>query len=307
MIQTPDTITRTWQPAAELPAQAEQPRANAWRPAKQKSARYMMPYRPEAVPDTAWARYQAQLSADSARMDESPRQGFVLIKPKEGLEAARRTSGDGVYTWLLLGMGILFVALCLLLRANRHYLQSLRRNLFEVRERNNMFDDTVRETLLTVLLNVLCAGCIGIILYCAVSWMEHRTGNLAAAGACMGISCAYCAVMPLIYWATGRIFHGKRQTSAWLSGFTASQGVLGLCLFPLALLLLFYPEATRQLLIGAGALMLAAKLLVISKGFRIFYRNNGFTLLFLYYLCAVEAVPLLMTFAAALQVFRILT
>lgn len=309
MIEITDTIPQgeqqSWQPAT--PITERQSTASSWRPAKAKQQHFLVPYRPESVPDSVWNLHQAKLQADSVRMDEAPRKGFVLVKPQEGRQAAKRMSGDEAYTWILLGMGMLFVALCLLLRANSHYLQSLRRKLFEVRERNNMFDDTVRETTLTVLLNVLCAGCVGICLYCAACWSEHLAGSTVAAGACIAISSAYCALMPAAYWILGNIFYDRQRTSAWLSGFTASQGVLGLCLFPLVLLLLFYHEATEPLLISAGVLVLTLKFLFIWKGFRIFYRKNGLSLLFLYYLCGVEAVPLLIMCAGALQMFRILT
>ena len=70
----------------------------------------------------------------------------------------------------------------------------------------------------------------------------------------------------------------------------------------LSLLCLCYPEYGAQLLWVALGSFAIAKIIFIWKGFRIFFTQISSWVLFLYYLCSLEIVPLVITFVAALQI-----
>ncbi|MDE5870106.1 MAG: DUF4271 domain-containing protein, partial [Muribaculaceae bacterium] len=57
--------------------------------------------------------------------------------------------------------------------------------------------------------------------------------------------------------------------------------------------------------IAAGVFILG-KIMFIYKGFRIFFNQISSWMLFLYYLCSVEIVPLILTYFATLQLCSIL-
>ncbi len=113
----------------------------------------------------------AQAAADSiaalARADsiaqKYPLEGIILEAPAPA-PAPEPLVGQGASSWVTGGLLLLFCVVALRFRNNYRYMVGLLRDLTEVRERHNMFDDTVRETSLLVLLNLLQAGCAGVVL-----------------------------------------------------------------------------------------------------------------------------------------------
>ena len=82
----------------------------------------------------------------------------------------------------------------------------------------------------------------------------------------------------------------------WVNGYMATTGLSTLIFFPLSLLSIFYPSDAGIILIVALGGFIIAKLIFIWKGFRIFFKEITSWLLFLYYLCSLEIVPLILLF-----------
>lgn len=104
----------------------------------------------------------------------------------------------------------------------------------------------------------------------------------------------------------GNVFSDRQLTRLWVKGATALMGLQSFMFFPLALLSLCYAEWGGIILILAGIVFVFGKIQFIYKGFRIFFNQMSSWLLFLYYLCSLEIVPLILAYLAALQICSML-
>ena len=277
----------------------------------------------ELPADTAAVDTLRQISPEEqARLDSIAReragerlQPIVLINPlREEVApaspvAAGKTEG---MSWVYLILGILFCVSALRFKNSRKQLGHLWNDLTDTRLRHNMFDDTVKETSFIVLLNVLWAASAGVMLW---KLLDYRTMQGAAAGGsfglrhpesvgiaiCAGLSGLYLIGLLIAYWGVGRIFTDRRRTQLWIKGATSSTALETFLLFPTALLLLCYPAWTGWLLLVGGIVFLLGKMLFFSKGFRIFFNQISSLLLFLYYLCSLEIVPVVIVYITALS------
>jgi len=257
--------------------------------------------------------------ADSLAIKKGPVEGEVksgvILIPDGNYSFVDRVTVGGL-SWIY---GILLIVFCLVafrFKNNKKYLNALFKNLTEVRERHNMFDDTVRETSFLTMLNLLwCVGA-GVILYSALVYLSGQgfdpmhIGHLSLAhpiliGICMGICVLYSIVMWIIYWIVGNVFADRVKAGMWAKGFAASQAIVGIVFFPLALLCLSYPSSLEVWLITALTIFISGKFVFLWKGFRIFFTQFSSWVLFLYYLCSLEVIPLILTYCGAAVLCRI--
>ena len=206
-------------------------------------------------------------------------------------------------SWVVGGLLLLFVVICLRYRKNSRYLSLLVNDMTEVKVRHNAFDDTLRETAFVWLLNVMMCACAGILLYGAIFRPEagllisgRGVGRL---GICMGLVLGYTLVMATVYKVVGTVFSDARTSTLWVKGYVASQGLSAILLFPIALLALCLPGMMFPMAVAGGVVFILAKLLFIYKGFCIFFTDSASWVLFLYYLCSLEIVPIVLTYAGA--------
>jgi hypothetical protein len=212
-----------------------------------------------------------------------------------------RTEGVDA-SWVLMLLLLLFMAVGVKAGKSRKYFQILVRDLTDTRRRNNIFDDTVRETSFLIILNVLSLASLGVILFYGIGGLE-----MVAKGAdvtlglliCIGVSLAYGFLMWCTYWVSGVVFSDKTTTRIWVRGFAAAQALLGVALLPIALAMMFYPICCQELLFCAFSLFVISKIIFLCKGFRIFSHQPSSYLLFLYYLCTVELIPLIIVYIGA--------
>jgi len=198
---------------------------------------------------------------------------------------------------LMLIAGLLAVALSY--HKGYKYIENFFHYMFSTRRRENLFEDhTVNETGIQAAL--IANTCIveGFIVYSAVQHVWPSLAPMLQRSVFTHIA-AYCALAVAFYvaqWAVykvlGYTFTDKVGSKLWIDGFKASQSLLGLALLPVAVLLMLYPGHGNLLLLIGVAFYLAARVIFIYKGFRIFYGNLPSLLYFLLYLCAVEMVPL---------------
>ncbi len=236
--------------------------------------------------------------------------GIVLTRPMESEPAVKQGASDTGMSWIYLALALLFCAVALKFRNNPRYMSALLSDLTEVRTRNNAFDNTVRETMFLFLLNLMWIACAGIFIWQTVL---YTCGSLPAEysfsipdrpapgiGLCCGVAAIYQIVMMVAYYVVGVVFSDTARAKLWVKGSAASQGLEVMALFPLALLSLFYPQWLATLLIIAASVFIIGKIIFIFKGFRIFFTHISSWLLFLYYLCSLEIVPLILCYASAL-------
>ena len=235
---------------------------------------------------------------DSDTVAEQPETlyGIILTPPPSPAPAPLRHSGSLGVSFILTGLFILFLIIGLRFRNNYKYLFAIFRNLIETRTRHNVFDDTVNETSLIVLLNVLWCICAGIIGFCffqnyypdVTEWQYRSIGMLFG----IGIAGIYLFFMWVCYTAIGLIFSDKEHAELWVKGFSASQALVAPAFFVISLIVICQPATSFEGGLTAAVFFILAKLVFIWKGYRIFFNQFSSWVLFLCYLCSLEIVPL---------------
>ena len=250
------------------------------------------------------------LAVDTLAVDTAaaPRLGIVIqpTKAEAPPQAPRVPQSSSASSWIILALVALFMLIALRYRKNFRFLGSLTSELTSGRRRRNMFDDTAAETTFVILLNLLCVASVGILLACATSYLHlgyvaSIERLLPTLGRCLLLVAGYYGAQWAFYNVAGRTFADGESTVLWMRGFSSGQGILALALFPISLITMFYPTAFVPLAILALVLYFTARVLFIFKGFRIFSRQNNAYLLFLYYLCGVEIVPVILVWTLAAQ------
>ncbi len=216
-------------------------------------------------------------------------------------------------SWIYVILFSVFFLTCIRVRGNFKFIGSFFRDLVVVKERENLFDVTVKETSFIFFLLLLSGCSLGVLLSLAVPIFGGAfTGNadlptfgLAADGrfisalTCMGLVCVYIGAMWVCYFVVGKVFTDTLHTWLWVRGFTSGTGLGAAVFFPLALAALAYPAHARVIILVAFAMLILVKFLFIIKGFRIFFTESSLWVVFLYYLCSLEIVPLVITFGLA--------
>ncbi len=216
-------------------------------------------------------------------------------------------------SWIYVILFTMFFLVCIRVRGNFKFIGAFFRDLAVVRERENLFDTTMKESSF-IFLVLLLSGCsIGVLLSNAVPLVGadvpirtdfpssgiQFSGPLLSSLVCMAIACGYIGAMWVCYTVVGKVFSDSLHTWLWVRGYTAGMGLGAAVFFPLALLVLTYPAYTMQIVIVGFAMLILVKFLFIIKGFRIFFTESSLWVVFLYYLCSLEIVPLVITFGLA--------
>lgn len=260
-----------------------------------------------------------QAMLDSIRLSKMGEQkkGFILIDPLSEYKNPKERDHGTInpnqgMSWIYLLIAALFCAIAIKSKGSAGYLRALVSDLTDTRVRHNLFDDTVKEASLIILLNAMWVLCSGIMLWI---WMRNHFASqppgsslgismLQSKGIliCSGMTAAYLLLMILAYWVVGNVFSNVRETNLWVNGAFASTGLEAFLMFPLALIALNYASWSGGLCVVAIIVFIVGKIAFIYKGFRIFFSEISSWLLFLYYICCLEIIPVILTFAATIAV-----
>lgn len=212
---------------------------------------------------------------------------------------------------MLLVLAVIFIT-TVSYRKGYKYVADFFHNISSVRERQNLFEDhTVKETQIMTALTANTCIFGAILLYIAYGFLYHPVEP--AATPVFGFVVALSAFTALFHiamlglcWLLGFIFSDKLSTGLWLDGVKASASMLGVMLAPITFAILIFPAFVKTGLIMAIILYFLARIIVIYKAFRIFFNNLQSLLYFILYLCSVEIVPVVLSFAGAMNLCRIL-
>lgn len=235
----------------------------------------------------------------------------TLVAPSPASDSTPRTPSplhdNGT---MLLALAVVFL-LMVTYGGGRKYFSNLFHNMFSVRRRENLFEDrTVNETKILIVLFANTGVFISILLYQAFSFIypEQVSADgpvfLTILALLAGVALFYLMQIGL-YYLLGYVFAIKIETKLWLDGFKASQSLLGIILSPVAFIALLLPGATYAMLVVAAVAYLAARLVFVCKGFRIFFNSLSSLHYFILYLCGVEIVPVVLSLAGAMQICMI--
>ena len=240
------------------------------------------------------------LSADSIAADTLTADSVhpaLILQPHDVPHHAAPREASHAGSWLLLALIALMVAVGLKFRNSTNYISLLARDLTNTRRRNNLFDDTVRETSFLMLLNLVSLLSGGLLLYLYIR--RGQSTEVTGAAMVMGLSVAYGIFLWICYTIAGWTFTDRTSMHIWRRGHSAAQALLGLALLPLSLVAVADTQLVIPLCIAAAILFLIAKIIFIYKGLRIFIDGFASIVLFFYYLCGLEIVPLILAYLAA--------
>ena len=228
--------------------------------------------------------------------------GLLMKKPELTWEEPGGSPGVGM-SWLLTVLFLAYTVICLRYRKNSRYFSMLFNEIVEVRERHNAFDDTVRETSFVWLLNLLWCGAAGVLLYGLIynpasgAWLNDV--GVKRLFICIGMMIGYTMFLSVAYASVGALFSDPMKASQWVKSYLGSQGLEGIALFPVALLGLCAPGIMGAMTILGIIIFFLAKILFIYKSFCIFFAQMTTWVLFLYYLCSLEIVPVVLVYTGS--------
>ena len=247
------------------------------------------------------------LASDSLASDSVSSSGMFLtyglaFDPPADHQQPVGESSNGM-SWILTVLFLVFMVVSLRYRINSRYFSALIAEITEVRERHNAFNDTLRETSFVWLLNLLWCGSAGFLLYGMLFSPESSVTtegyDVKRIWICIGMAAAYTVFLTVAYTVVGALFSDGSKAEVWVKGYLSSQGLEAVALFPVALLGLCVPGMLGAMVIIGIIIFCIAKILFIYKGFCIFFTEIATWVLFLYYLCSLEIVPVVLTYAGA--------
>ncbi len=122
-----------------------------------------------------------------------------------------------------------------------------------------------------------------------------------------GVIMAALVVKQRLYHLVHATFFDMVQRRRWYESFSLLFIFESLILFPLALLSVYFDLAPEKVSIILAAVLLFVKILLFFKAFSVFFgKFKGCLHLFLYF-CALEVLPLLLTWAVLVELTRLIT
>lgn len=273
---------------------------------------------PEMTLDTAvMAQWQARFAredsivrayrADSAANARAYADSIASVETvpawHSGLLGRVRPTNGAADSGLLTVLTVLFVVLALNFKYCPRIFANFFGDLWHIRRRANVFDEhTARESRVLILLVLQYVACGGLLLYSAVKLFDHAPEGhvFTSCALLMGLMLVYYAVQTAAYTTVGWLFTDPDRSRQWLRGFNASQTLAGILLTIPALITLFYPGAARPTLIAAAVIYVIARLVFVTKGFRIFFNKISGLSYFILYLCTLEVIPALLVYKTAI-------
>lgn len=189
---------------------------------------------------------------------------------------------------------VLLLGICLSFKNMRRVFAVLTKRLLSKRIHQGFDETTVDEKRSIGLLLVVTVFFLGLLVTAGLSSFVpgEFSYTFATILRAAGVVGAYFVGQYIVYRLLGYTFADEGTTKLWIEGFTASMSLLGLGLLIPGIVVLFYPDVTREAVwVGAGLYVLA-RIMFICKGFRIFYTNWGSLLYFILYLCTLEIIPI---------------
>lgn len=201
-------------------------------------------------------------------------------------------------------------SLCYALKDGKKYIVQYLKDLFRHKERASLFDEASKPNgrYLFLLITVTCVlG--GIFLYDfligshpALSEERFRLPVLAIS---IGIPLIYVMAKQGAYAFINWIFFDKEQNKSWMQTYLGLVGMLCFLLFPLFLLTV-YSGLDKQISFYFILLILVfAKILLFYKSIRNFFNHFYGILHLILYFCALEIIPILLTWKGIVYINNI--
>ncbi len=244
------------------------------------------------------------LAVDSVATDSAAADTVAAVVPPawlDGLEPGMRQVQPGNHSGFLMIIALMFVVLIYNFRHLKRLVRTYAEELWKVRSgRDNVFDERpAGDTRVLLLLMLQCIVCMGILLSTAICRVGPP-GDLPLTGTRVAVVTVVVAAGYLFHFIgynlVGYAFASPGAHHDWVRGYNASIALLGLALIIPAMLAIFYPQVSSDVVLVAFLLYLCTKLVFILKGFRIFFNKITSLVYFILYLCTLEIIPLLFVY-----------
>ncbi len=150
-----------------------------------------------------------------------------------------------------------------------------------------------RFQLLFVFLVVLLTSLLS---YFYITYNIADTFNLSSEYALIGIIGAIIAIYFLLkiilYTIINTVFFSGKENKQFLTSLLLITSIEAILLFPLVLLLTYFPFTTQNAIIYCGFVLFLVKFLTFYKSYTIFFKQNRYYLQNILYFCALEMIPL---------------
>lgn len=233
---------------------------------------------------------------------------FAEATGKEAEPLPYLLSSDDILTTC---MFLCFFLLAYVLFNGKRYLSQRLMDFSHVRERSSLFavetGSDVRYRLSLVLQTSLFLG-IFFFDYSHDSFPElflHYSSVLLL-GCYAGIVLLWYVLKLLLYAWVDWVFFDKQKHILWIDSYTLLYSLLGILLFPLLLLVLYFdlPNVDSWLLFAIIGVLV--EILLLYKCFNIFFSKMYGFLYFIVYLCALEMVPCFLLWQALITANNLL-
>jgi len=259
-------------------------------------------------PDTLEIFYKEQFaSTDSTKYSQ-----YTISQPR-GFEGERLPyilkSDDGITGLLLF---CLFLSSYVLSKGKKYLVQQIKDfSLTKERERSSIFaGSTASEFRHRLLLLFQTCILLGI---CSFGYFHDSKPSPIAVNSpyvVLGIYIVTCVLFYLLKGILFRfilwVFFDKNVTKLCLESYTLLICLLGLSLFPLTLLMVYFDLSPSILLLIGLILIIFTKILMFYKWIKFFFNNLYGLLCLIVYFCALELMPCLILYQGIVQLNNIL-
>ena len=193
-------------------------------------------------------------------------------------------------------MFLCLVVVSFVLSKEKKYLYHQLKSLMSSRERASMFDDaTVADVRSIIVLLLNTCVLLGLCTYFYLSesfpdlFLTVSRGYLLLGF--VGLLVVFLLVKYLVYKSINWVFFQKARNMIWLNTYLNVMIWLGLLLFPIVLLIVYFNMSLQTSFYLIGTIIIFAKIVLFCKCFSNFFgKVYGLVHLFLYF-CALEILP----------------
>ncbi|WP_234997948.1 DUF4271 domain-containing protein [Parabacteroides sp. Marseille-P3160] len=230
----------------------------------------------------------------------------------EGYIGIRLWDGQLISDVVFSLMFFLLFLFALLFRANRHYFAQMLGDLFSVKDRKSLFEDSVADdfqirTFLVFQALFLCC----IILFSGV-YAYGKISIPSVKAVCVLLLLLFCVFFAFyqfkqaMNYILGWVFADAEKYRLWKTHYNVIMGFWGIFLYLPALWIVFFGELIIVPVIMFLFFYISCRILLIYKTLRIFYIKNSGLLYLSLYLCAQEILPIVFLYEGLIYLYNII-
>ena len=262
--------------------------------------------RPKLLAEDYWAHglMRVEKSAFVQQLDSLTGMDMTVtsfqVNGMAGDPVPYRFRTDNFVTILLM---VSFFLVVWVISRSRRFLAHSVKDFFHTRMRENLFAErTENELRGQIFLVFQTCFVLGILFFDFTQELQVDVFNQVSPYKILGVSTAICSLYYLLKVGVSSfvnsIFFEKAQCERWAEAYMLTVLGLGLSLFPVALLVVYFDLSFHHLIYLALSLLVLDKLLLLYKTYSIFFRYTlGWVHLILYF-CTLEVTPLLILWRA---------